>query len=269
MNIEKLLSEDYLLRVICVGQGRTHGTLDSYILKNTRNYCRFFYIISGKMRFVTPGGADLTAQTGDIVYLPNGCEYRGHWFDEGAYTALHFTLTDADGKGVLLSEDICLAYHDDGTVLGIFLALYEAWKIGEPGWELRLKSGFYDIARAILQKAQISDEKTEQSAIHRAILTMEGGFTEDSPDIRTSELARQCAMCESEFRRRFKEETGMPPQRYKNWLRVKKARELMEAGAGVSRAAETVGINDLAYFNKLFHQFFGCSPRDATKKSAL
>ncbi|MBO5218604.1 MAG: helix-turn-helix transcriptional regulator, partial [Clostridia bacterium] len=73
------------------------------------------------------------------------------------------------------------------------------------------------------------------------------------------------AMSESEFRRLFRQETGMPPQRYKNWLRVKKARELIEAGAPVSRAAEAVGFSDMAYFNKLFHQFYGIAPREAKK----
>ena len=78
-------------------------------------------------------------------------------------------------------------------------------------------------------------------------------------------LARHCHISKVYLSRLFVQETGMPPQRYKNWLRVKKARELIEAGAPVSRAAEAVGFSDMVYFNKLFHQFYGIAPREAKK----
>ena len=72
-----------------------------------------------------------------------------------------------------------------------------------------------------------------------------------------------CSMCESRFRRKFSEYAGMPPIKYRNFLRVKKAAELLSGGEyTVSEAAELVGIPDVSYFCRLFREQMGVKPSD-------
>jgi len=265
MNWDAFLSEELHLHILSAGRLAKIEHPDSWIPRGSRPHCRFFYIVSGQMRFTMPDGRELLTSAGDVIYLPGDCEYRGHWMGDGSHATVHFTLTDAAGARIKPAREITLVHHDDGRALTTLLAMCDAWKSDEAGWQLRLKSSFYAFVNCLLTGARPEAKAAEESAIRRAVLTLEDSILPDAPAVRTAELARRSAMCESEFRRLFKQETGMPPQRYKNWLRVKKARELIEAGAPVSRAAEAVGFSDMVYFNKLFHQFYGIAPREAKK----
>ena len=99
--------------------------------------------------------------------------------------------------------------------------------------------------------------------IAAAILHLENNYI---GEISVAELARLCGMCESRFRSRFLEYAGMPPVRYRNYLRAKKAAELLSGGGcTVAEAAELVGIPDVAYFSRVFKQFCGKNPGEVRK----
>ena len=53
----------------------------------------------------------------------------------------------------------------------------------------------------------------------------------------------------------------MSPVTYKNYLRIKKAKELIESGEyNVTEAAIAVNIPDICYFHKLFKKFYDAAP---------
>ena len=216
MNWDAFLSEELILHILNVGRLAKIDNPDSWIPKDSRPFCRFFYIVSGQMRFTMPDGRELMTSAGDVIYLPGGCEYRGHWMGDGSHATVHFTLTDAFGARVKPAQEITLVHHDDGRALATLLSMCDAWKSDEAGWQLRLKSGFWEFVNCLFAGARPEAKAAEESAIRRAILTLEGSILPDAPAVRTAELARRSAMCESEFRRLFRQETGMPPQRYKN-----------------------------------------------------
>lgn len=72
-----------------------------------------------------------------------------------------------------------------------------------------------------------------------------------------------CNISESTFRRLFREYKKMSPVTYKNYLRIRRARELLLTGEyNVTEAAEAVNLSDLCYFCKLFKRFLGCRPKE-------
>ena len=80
-------------------------------------------------------------------------------------------------------------------------------------------------------------------------------------DVSAEELAKLCGMSVSAFRREFRLRCGVSPVRYKNTLRMTKARELLRGGdCSVSEASRLVGCPDIYYFSRLYKREFGVPP---------
>ena len=95
-------------------------------------------------------------------------------------------------------------------------------------------------------------------AIYEGISYLEKNYTKE---ITTEQLAVLCNMSESNFRRLFHRYSTLSPITYRNFLRMKHAREMLETGLyTVSEAAAIVNITDPFYFNKMFKKYFGTAP---------
>lgn len=77
-----------------------------------------------------------------------------------------------------------------------------------------------------------------------------------------TELARQCGMSSSRFRRRFREIAGCPPVQYLLHSRLRRARwYLRESPLSVAEIARQLGYEDPAYFCRQFKEATGRTPR--------
>ena len=75
------------------------------------------------------------------------------------------------------------------------------------------------------------------------------------------ELARKVGMSVNNFYRLFLQEVGIPPQRYKNHLRLDFARKLLlETHNRIPDIAERCGYADRYHFSKAFKKYFGVTP---------
>ncbi|MBQ7336098.1 MAG: helix-turn-helix transcriptional regulator [Clostridia bacterium] len=71
-----------------------------------------------------------------------------------------------------------------------------------------------------------------------------------------------CDMSEVNFRRLFREYTGMSPIDYRNDLRLKNARTMLQSGEyNVSEAAEASGFSNLSFFIRLYKKKYGHTPK--------
>ncbi len=76
-------------------------------------------------------------------------------------------------------------------------------------------------------------------------------------------LARHSGLSISRFSFLFKQQTGLSPQQFLEWHRLKQARQLLRlTRMTVSEIAAQVGFNDAFYFSSRFHRFFGESPSE-------
>jgi AraC family transcriptional regulator len=77
-----------------------------------------------------------------------------------------------------------------------------------------------------------------------------------------AELASIAGLSLFHFVRAFKQSTGMPPHRYQIFLRIEKAKELLETTTlPVADIAAQVGYDDPSYFARLFVREFGVAPQ--------
>ncbi len=241
-------------------------------LKGTRPYSRLFFVISGKTHFKSRDSLgesySISAAQGDIVYLPDDVEYESFWDDpkDINYMLIAFSLADSDGGRLTFSERIDLMAHDShGMLRSVFENIVGCWYRGELGYRLKCSAMFLDLMHTLLLENAKQLYGKSHSNIYKGILYIENHYLDD---IEPDALARLCGMSPSSFRSHFQAIKGMSPVQYKNYLKMKRASELLRSGEyTVSEVSEAVGCSDVYYFSKLFKRTYGVSPKKYSSSS--
>ncbi|WP_019831849.1 helix-turn-helix domain-containing protein [Sphingomonas sp. PR090111-T3T-6A] len=76
------------------------------------------------------------------------------------------------------------------------------------------------------------------------------------------ELARLAGCSRSHLFRSFRDATGLPPGKYLDRLRVRRARTLLERGASVGEAAAASGLGQAGRLSRAFLRHFGMTPTE-------
>lgn len=80
-------------------------------------------------------------------------------------------------------------------------------------------------------------------------------------------IASTCGMSVSHFRRLFKDDVGMSLPQYIAQTRLSHVAHLLQTtDKKIIQIASDVGFYEITYFNKLFHDTFGMSPREMRKR---
>lgn len=222
-------------------------------------FCRFFYVKKGCIVFNENTEGEIRVPQGYIAYLPNNVTYKSKWetFSKGEYISVNFI---SDDRYISLPHKITIAAYDkNGYYLETFTKLYNVWLDGGPGYKLEILSEIYRIIYSLFNDNLYKMIKSKHSAIYKGIMYLENHYLEDTEP---RKLAEMCNVSESTFRRLFKKYKQMSPVTYKNYLRIKKATDLLKSGEyNVTEAANAVNLPDLCYFYKLFKKFYNCSPK--------
>ncbi|CAM3473583.1 AraC family transcriptional regulator [Parendozoicomonas haliclonae] len=77
-----------------------------------------------------------------------------------------------------------------------------------------------------------------------------------------TDLAAVACLSPTQFKKVFREQTGLSPLKYMTQVRMDKAKALlMHTDYPVQQVAEQVGYSDLSAFSRRFSSYFGLSPR--------
>jgi AraC family L-rhamnose operon regulatory protein RhaS len=83
-----------------------------------------------------------------------------------------------------------------------------------------------------------------------------------------AQVSQMCGMSQSAFTSKFKQYMGRTFIEFRNEIRIRTAKELMLAtNSNILQIAQEVGFDDLSFFNKLFKQMTGLSPRQFRKSN--
>ena len=255
-------------RLSVVRRGLLKDALKNFVCKKgTRIYSRLFLVLNGITEFVffdnNGNSKTVQAKAKDIVYLPDDIAYTSSWQDKNEidYICVEFKLEDNQQNPVLLNEEITVIATDKYNLfIPLFENLYSAYTLGALGYKLKTRAIFFEILTNIANENTRNDLKNVDKSILKGVLYLENNYMEE---ISVSELAKMSNMCQTGFRAKFHKIKGMSPIEYKNYLRIKRASELLKnEGYNVSLVAETVNIPDICYFSKLFKRYIGVSPRE-------
>ncbi len=224
---------------------------------------RLYYVVNGKVKFVR-NGKTVRCEKGDILYLPSDVTYTSVWEENEENSAILIQFDfERDGKRVELNNDLFIVARDeDQELLRQFNSLATVYFEGKYGYKLKCQTVLTQILSQFIPKIEV-EKKEKVSDIERGILFIENNYL-NKFDI--DEVASLCLMCSALFRRKFKKVVGVSPLEYKNKLKMKRAKELLEStDLTVGEIAEEVGIDDIYYFSRLFKKTYGFSPTDFRK----
>ena len=117
----------------------------------------------------------------------------------------------------------------------------------------------------VFKPSEVAVTSLDEQFLHGVLQAIEQNLDEESFSV--VELAQAASMSRSQLHRKLKALTGKSPNELIREMRLQRARELLEKGAGnASEVAFRVGFNSLAYFSKCFSDFFGLLPSEVRQK---
>ena len=162
-------------------------------------------------------------------------------------------------------------------MLSMILNLIDVNLAHEFGYELMTKSILSEFWFQLIKKMKLqyvpntASPKAlspDQNRIKDAILYIEEHFAET---ITLDDIADSIHVSKSECCRCFKRAVGLTPFEYLMKYRILKAAERIltndKSAASISNLAVSVGFNNTSYFNKLFKEYFDCTPLQYRKLS--
>ena len=215
-------------------------------------------VTSGCVTYVDGEGKSVTAESGDVIYVPRGKRYEVLFERKDESNAedvlINFKISDALGREISLSDDILrLAEGGDPQVRQLFFAI--ASQCAGAGSVASVKVLLFDLMDRLLSAA--SGEG--------GVFSMEDCVSYINANYarigEVSELAEMCGLGETAFRRRFREHVGMSPVHYINAVKVERAcRMLLSGEVTTAEVSERLGFYDVAYFHKTFKRYVGKTP---------
>ena len=223
--------------------------------RNGRTKHGFIYVVSGRMLDVFHLGdkESIYVDAGELIFIPKGVVYTGVYLgDHTEIKMIQFDIAMGElpqyllrpakinipNVGELVESFFKPAQHTSTHPFYYLSRLYTLlWRIDEGYSHMPTK---YKKLRAALTEIIENYEKNEQ----------------------VSYYAELCNMSEVNFRRLFREYTGMSPIEYRNDVRLTNARSKLQSGEyNVSEAAETCGFSNLSFFIRLYKKKYGYTPK--------
>ncbi len=81
-------------------------------------------------------------------------------------------------------------------------------------------------------------------------------------------LARLCGLSLSQFKQKFKAQTGISPRHYINYRKIQLSKQLLAEGKSVTDIAMELGFGSSSYFTVVFRRFNACTPSEYLKQAA-
>ncbi|MBR7164775.1 MAG: AraC family transcriptional regulator [Clostridia bacterium] len=205
-------------------------------------------------------GVSLTASAGDLVFLPKNSRYEAVFDGETEDYLVNFNVSGAEPK---FSAPVRIL-HGAPLSCSEGIASLVGEKYFENPSDLRLKGLFYLLLDNVAKAVTGRDSK-DYEAVEKA-KTMLCGENE----VKVQEIARLCGISESVLRRRFREEVGCSPARYRLLRKLEKAKYLLEStDLSVAEIADALHFYDGAYFCKTFRSHVGMTPMQFAKRKEL
>ena len=152
------------------------------------------------------------------------------------------------------------------TMESLFDELLWEFRTQEPGYQLFIRADVLKVLAIISRQygRSLDAEKLQyleryKDSVARAIAYINENFQKK---IYLEEVARIAMMSATSFSCVFKEATGRTFTEQLNFLRVRRAKELLKDPSRTVRAiAYEVGFQDIAYFDRVFKREVGVTPR--------
>lgn len=229
---------------------------------NPKQQNLLLYLSGCRITYTNKDGEVLVAESGDLVYTPEGSEYQAKLSDfaspESHTVGINFILLDECGERAVLSDKIEIVHVEERSKLHSLI--YRAERNHESGTAISDKIILLSILSRLL-----TAPKPDDDPLIAAAMSFLAEHVEENPSIAT--LAERLNVSEVYLRRKFKEVTGTSPAKYRNALRLGKAASYLKFGdISVQEISDTLGYSTVSHFIKEFKERYGISPLQYRKR---
>ncbi len=233
-----------------------------------RQVCGLVGALSGRCAYLQRVGQQSCLrrlEAGEIAFLPSSIPYivrNDEPADFNHYT-INFTVSRQSGAiaaSQLLEQMQVLRPRNLPAFERLFRQLVEIWNLKRPGFRMRSRSILYELLTAFFwEKMQLEVDADAYQKTLPACQYIDDRFMEP---ITLSQLAQECALSPTHFRRLFRAVYNVAPIDYLLDLRIRKAEDLLlSSHYTVQEVARLTGFQDASYFCRFFRQQIGLSPR--------
>ena len=246
MFFEKEMLSFTILEVVALKQR------DIHMFNSGRNFNALSFRIHADTVLKT-ATKEYRMQDNTVSYVPARLDYSRHSaFDE--LIVVHFETTDYTTR-----EIECFTPTNGETLSRLFREILDCWNEKEVGYQFRCAAILYEIfaecyKQNYKQNAKLPKIQPSVDYIHKNY---------QCTDLCIKEVAEKSFMTEVYFRKLFKKEYGISPQKYIINLRMQNAVGLIATGYySLQEVAAMSGYNDYRYFSVEFKRKYGVSPSE-------
>lgn len=146
-----------------------------------------------------------------------------------------------------------------GVLSKLFREIFDVWNKKELGYKFKCSAILYEIFAECYTQNYVS--KSQNPKIRNSVEYLFKNYKKS--DLSIKEIADKSFISEVYFRKLFKEEYGISPQKYIINLRIQNAVGLISAGYySLKEIAYMSGYNDYKYFSVEFKKSMGISPSE-------
>lgn len=223
---------------------------------NTFNSKRHYHALSFRFRadgVLTSEAGAYPVEDHTVAFVPAGLDYRRvARVDE--LVVVHFELVNCDAKDIE-----CFTPRDTERVARLFSDILACWERKEVGYAYQCSAMLYEILS--LCYAENHKPSATDSKIQKSVEYLLAHYKDCRLSIK--EIADRSFISEVYFRKLFKAQFGVSPQKYIVRLRLQYAKELISTGYySLKEIALMAGYTDYKYFSTEFKRQVGVSPSD-------
>ena len=269
MIINSQFFDDLRISDISVISGiRPCGRMIDYSCHERRNN-GILYVWKGEATFYNDQEETVIVLDGEMAFLPKHKRYRMKYTAESTtFVVVNFDLHGKTNEEIALFEDITILAKDDVTHrIARTMTNFELCSASKTvDTTLRKKELMYRLLGMIYASQPYLSARSEiDSKIAGGVHLLEQTYLENLP---IAQYAAASCVSVNTFRSLFQKQFGISPLKYRNHLRIERAKELLgEGGFSVAEVAYASGFENIGYFCRYYRQITGESPSETKKKN--
>lgn len=224
------------------------------------------YTLDGECNY-TIGNDKYCAKPGDVyIFAPNIVRSgisspQNPW----SFISINFNISSTNGGSAVLPDFITgLTENAGSSVRQNFIDISSLWIKRSTAYLLRCRTLTQNIlCNLIINNSNPYYYTPHYNKINNAKKYIQNNYT---LDININDLICESGLSPAQFRKLFKQIVGFSPNQYIIFLKLNKAKSLLESGeVNVSEAAYISGFSDVFYFSSVFKKKIGLTPSQVLK----
>ncbi len=229
-----------------------------------------FFLCSGRATFNNKDGTVTTVDPGELLFIPHGSKYSMvYTAKENEFALVNFDMASRYGEPTIIFDSIRLVAKDDnlGSIEKIMTELVLCGKSCDASTLMRKKELLYSLFGIIARSTPMVSLDITYARIFEGVRLLEETYLEN---LQVSEFANACHFGVNSFRRYFLKCFGMSPVKYRNDMRIKRAKELlMDGELTVSEVAYSCAFENVGYFCRYYLKTYGETPSETKRRFAI